>query len=352
MNDTQLSSRQKQILAVLQKNSKGLNRLQLEELLQKQDIDLSKVTLIRDLNELISAKYIKSQGVGKATKYVYNAHSLLAYFDLNTYFSKDLDQRGGFEKFYGELFELLDGLFTKEELLELKTLNQKYQKNIDSLSPDIYKKELERFIIELSWKSSKIEGNTYSLLETEALIKEAKQAEGHPQAEAQMILNHKKAFDVIISHKDSFKNLTMQNIYEVHQALTEKLNVEFGVRKNIVGIIGTKYTPLDNEWQIKEALETLLTISGKMKNPFEKAFLLVVGLSYLQAFADGNKRTARLVGNAVLLAYNWAPLSYRNIDEVEYKQALLLFYEQHSLLHFKRIFIDQFKFVVKNYFRS
>lgn len=82
------------------------------------------------------------------------------------------------------------------------------------------------------------------------------------------------------------------------------------------------------------------------------AFLIVSGISYLQAFSDGNKRTARPLANAVLMAHDWAPLSYRNVDEIEYKQAMPLFYEQHNLSHLKRIFIEQFEFVIENYFRQ
>ena len=211
---------------------------------------------------------------------------------------------------------------------------------------------MERFVIELSWKSSKIEGNTYSLLETEALIKEARKAAGHSDEEAQMILNHKKAFDIIVENKQDFKKLSLKNIFDIHQALTEKMGVTKGVRKNQVGITGTKYHPLASSWQLREALEKLVKEINALKHPFEKAFLAVSGISYIQAFGDGNKRTARLLANAVLLAHDWAPLSYRNVDEIEYKQAMLLFYEQHNLYHLKRIFSEQFVFVIENYFRK
>ena len=207
-------------------------------------------------------------------------------------------------------------------------------------------------MIELSWKSSKIEGNTYTLLETEQLIKESKQAAGRTQEEAQMILNHKQAFDVILKNEASFKKLNKQDILNIHAVLVKGLNVTAGIRKQRVGITGTKYLPPDNQWQIKEVIQKLVKVVNSTKHPIEKAFIVVAMLSYVQAFSDGNKRTARLVGNALLIANSYAPLSYRNINELEFKKALLIFYEQNNLSYFKKLFIDQFEFVVNNYFGS
>jgi Fic family protein len=352
MNETNFSLRQQKILELLQHNPDGLNRLELESQLAEASIELSKVTLLRDLNELLESKQIVVEGVGKSTKYLFSAHSLVSYIDMKQYFSKDIDERSIKNQFNADVFKEFAGIFTDQELRSLSTLNENYQKNIQSLPQDIYKKELERFVIELSWKSSKIEGNTYSLLETEALIREAKKAEGKTDDEAQMILNHKQAFDIIIEHSSDFKKLTVNNIFDIHQALIAKMNISAGVRKNQVGITGTKYRPLANQWQLEDGLNELIRAISNLEYPFEKAFLAVSGISYLQAFSDGNKRTGRLLANAILMAHNWAPLSYRNVDEIEYKQAMLLFYEQNNLFHLKRIFIEQFEFVVENYFQG
>ena len=83
---------------------------------------------------------------------------------------------------------------------------------------------------------------------------------------------------------------------------------------------------------------------------FEKALLALVLLSYIQAFSDGNKRTARIIGNGILIAYGYCPISFRSVDSIDYKKAMLMFYEQNNIAAFKKIFIDQFLFAVKTYF--
>ncbi len=355
MNDTKipnLSWRQQKILEILKVKPDGLTRSGLEEKLAAVKLDVSKVTLLRDLNDLLETDLIQTTGIGKSTKYIFSSHQLLNFIDIKSYFSKDVHQRQIIGDFDATIFAKFSGIFSKQELKQLTSLNTQYQRNIAQLPSDIYKKELERFVIELSWKSSKIEGNTYSLLETEALIKKARKAVGKTDEEAQMILNHKQAFDVIIEHPQDFKRLTLKSVFDIHQALTTNMDVTKGIRNNQVGITGTDYRPLDNKWQLKDALIKLIEEINSLTGPFEKAFLVVSGISYLQAFSDGNKRTARLLANAVLMAHNWAPLSYRNVDEVEYKQAMLLFYEQNNLFHLKRIFIEQFEFVIKNYFQK
>ena len=85
-------------------------------------------------------------------------------------------------------------------------------------------------------------------------------------------------------------------------------------------------------------------------NVFEKALLILVLISYIQPFADGNKRTARIVSNAILLNNKYCPLSFRTVDSIDYKKAMLLFYEQNNVTSFKKIFVEQFEFAVKTYF--
>ncbi|HHG85133.1 MAG TPA: Fic family protein, partial [Bacteroidetes bacterium] len=107
---------------------------------------------------------------------------------------------------------------------------------------------------------------------------------------------------------------------------------------------------LDNEFQIKEAIQAMCALVNEKTNVFEKAFLALLLLSYIQAFSDGNKRTARIISNAILIKNNFCPISFRTIDSVEYKKAMLIFYEQNNLTVFKEIFISQFEFAVNTYF--
>ena len=210
--------------------------------------------------------------------------------------------------------------------------------------------ELERFVIELSWKSSKIEGNTYTLLDIEQLLREAVEAPGHSHAEAVMILDHKRAFDYVWTHRKDFRQLTRSQVEDVHALLTQDLSVPGGPRTSGVGITGTVYVPPASQVEIASHLDGILQAINGFKEPAEKALGCLVLLPYLQPFADGNKRTSRLMANAVLVAHGQPPLSYRSIDEQAYKGALILFYEQGALANFRDLFVEQLRFAASNYF--
>ena len=352
MNDSieRLNPRQKLILN-LTSSSNGLSREDIQKSVEPK-FPASKPTIIRDLNVLSKLGLVTS--VGKARAKVYkptNGSPLLVYFDLDAYFERDPDKRVDAKKSFDfSIFRHLKNLLNLNEIRELKNNSKSFNKQTKALDPEILRKELERFTIELAWKSSKIEGNTYSLLETERLIKEFEEAENKTKKEKQMILNHKEAFEAILKNKLDFKNLSVSIINQLHNILVQGLDINPGIRKQPVGITGTAYKPLDNEFQIKEALEKTASSINAKKSPLEKALIAGPLISYIQPFVDGNKRTSRMLTNAILLAHDLYPLSYRSIDEEEYKKALILFYEQGSLFHLKRIFIDQLNFANKTYF--
>ena len=213
-----------------------------------------------------------------------------------------------------------------------------------------YRKEMERLGIDLSWKSSQIEGNTYSLLETERLLRESKTADGKTKEEAVMLLNHKDALRFILDNPDYLQQLSISRIEDIHTLLTRELSVDKGIRHRRIGITGTNYHPLDNEFQIREALSDTCSLINAKSCVFEKALLALVLLSYIQAFSDGNKRTARITSNAILIANGYCPLSFRSVDSIDYKKAMLLFYEQNNIYAIKQIFISQYEFAVREYF--
>lgn len=273
--------------------------------------------------------------------------------NLDTYFEKDVDERQVQRSFNFELInEILPGvdIFTEEELKQLEDAQTLFQQHLSEMSELEYRKEMERLGIDLSWKSSQIEGNTYSLLETERLLKEKLTASGKTKEEAIMLLNHKDALDFILDEPDYLNDLSVKHIEDIHALLTKELGVERNIRHRRVGITGTNYTPLDNEFQIREALEDSVRLINSRNNIFEKALLSLVLLSYIQAFTDGNKRTARIVSNGILIAHGYCPISFRTVDSIDYKKAMLIFYEQNNIAAFKRIFIEQFLFAVRTYF--
>lgn len=347
-----LNKREFNILEFIRKNKRASNA-EIANHLESASVEASRITVVRSVNALIKAGLVERKGEGRSVYYEEKQiNLLLAYFDPEEYFKKSPDERSvAFEKFNFGIFDNIGEIFSKSELDGLKNLNDGYVKRIKKLSPVIIKKEFERLTVELSWKSSQIEGNTYSLIDTEILIKENKEAEGHKKEEAIMILNHKKALDYILENKNNFKNLSLRKIEDVHGIIVDGLSVTKGLRKKAVGITGTKYRPLDNEYQIKEAMEKMIEFANKkLTDPFSKAIFTTLMISYIQPFEDGNKRASRLLGNAVLLSGSACPLSYRSINEADYKKAVILFYEQNSARFFKELFIEQFKFAVSNYF--
>lgn len=336
------------------KNNPGIHAkdilVQLNEIQTK---PVTKITINRELVTLISSHMITREGKGPATKYsISPSYKINSPVDMQEYFSLSPDQRQSAHSFSQDIFNTLNTIeiFNTQELQFLTQLNTQYQKNIQSLDPEIIKKEFERLLIELSWKSSQIEGNTYDLLETEFLIKEKMESKGHTKMESIMILNHKKAFDFI--QKMNVKNIDIKYVQNIHDQLIQDMNISKEIRSSAVGITGTNYKPLKDQLHIKQALQTACEIVNSKKDIFSKALLINLLIAYIQPFNDGNKRTSRLAGNAVLLANDHCPLSFRSIDTLEYKKAIIIFYESNNITHFKRLFMEQFKFSVGNYFQK
>lgn len=346
-----LTKRQLNILRFIEENP-GVGNQSIKGRLEEEIGKISRITVVRDIDKLLENGLIIKTGKGRNVRYQAAVkNEFIRYIDIDEYFKKSPDEREiTFERFNFDIFKSLKDVFTKEELQELEKLNDDYQKRIKKLSSTILKKEFERLTIELSWKSSRIEGNTYSLLDTEILIKEHKESDGHKKEEAIMILNHKKALDYTLDKRNDFKKITTGKIDNIHRFIVEGLNVSKGLRKKPVGVVGTKYRPLDNEFQIKEALEKAARAINSLKSPFLKALAAILLISYIQPFEDGNKRTARLLANACLLAASVCPLSLRSTGETEYKKAMILFYELQNASLAKKLFLEQYDFSLANYF--
>ena len=342
-----INNRQKKLIELIRKN-KGISSSFLQKELKEK---VSLVTIKRDLHNLVKFGFISTTGAGRSSGYeITTLGKLENPLEAKEYCSLEQDKRSKEVNYNFEIFNLSKiNILTKDENKILEESTRQYNKNKKHITDTIHKKELERFIIELSWKSSQIEGNTYSLLDTERLLKEGIESKKNTKEETIMILNHKKAFDFVLKNLKHAKKLNIAFIEEVHKILVKDLKVSYGLRKNLVGITGSNYRPLDNVHQINEAVKKVCTIVNKLSNTYEKALITLVGLSYIQPFEDGNKRTARLITNAVLLGFNLAPLSYRNVNEVYYKEAMLTFYETNSIFSIKNIFIEQYIFSCKNY---
>lgn len=189
---------------------------------------------------------------------------------------------------------------------------------------------LNRLLIDLSWASSHLEGNTYSRLDTRELIEHGKLAPGKAAIETQMILNHKSAIELLVENIGSvgFNRFTLMNL---HSALSENLLPNPGdegrIRRHTVEIGKSVYRPLSAPQQIDEVLEVLLDKTNQITDPFEQSFFVMVHLPYLQPFADINKRTSRLAANLPLFRENLCPLTFLDVPEHAYTRAILGVYE-------------------------
>lgn len=189
---------------------------------------------------------------------------------------------------------------------------------------------LNRLLIDLSWASSQLEGNTYSRLDTRELIEHGKVAQGKATIETQMILNHKTAIELLVENIGTagFDRYTLMNL---HSALSENLlpnpSDEGRIRLHAVDIGKSVYRPLSGSAQIEEALDTLLYKVNQITDPFEQSFFVMAHLPYLQPFADINKRTSRLAANLPLFRANLCPLTFLDVSEHAYSRAILGLYE-------------------------
>jgi hypothetical protein len=189
---------------------------------------------------------------------------------------------------------------------------------------------LNRLLIDLSWASSHLEGNTYSKLDTVALIEHGRAAQGKAALETQMVLNHKSAIELLVENIDTvgFNHYTLMNL---HSALSENLlanpSDEGRVRQHTVDISQSVYRPLSIPQQIDAALTLLLAKLSEIADPFEQSFFAMVHLPYLQPFADINKRTSRLAANLPLFRANLCPLTFLDVPEPAYSRAVLGVYE-------------------------
>ncbi|HEY1835402.1 MAG TPA: Fic family protein [Candidatus Saccharimonadales bacterium] len=193
-------------------------------------------------------------------------------------------------------------------------------------------KGLAYLTVELSWKSSALEGNTYTLLDTQLLITEGIKAKNRTAFETQMILNHKNAIGFIVEHPELFTDqITFATVEELHKIIGDNLGIAKGVRKKLVRVSASNYVPLANPHQLRENANRILGIVGRPTDPFTKSLLALSLIPYLQIFEDGNKRTGRMLANAVLISMLGKGFSLRKVSARELALAYLALYEFNSI---------------------
>lgn len=201
---------------------------------------------------------------------------------------------------------------------------------------------LNRLLIDLSWNSSRLEGNTYSLLDTKRLIDLGKEAEGKEQLETQMILNHKDAIEFLVGAAEEigFNRYTILNL---HALLANNLlpdpDAAGRLRHIAIGIERSVFHPLEVPQLIEECFDQLLDMATAIADPFEQAFFVMVQIPYLQPFDDVNKRVSRLSANIPLVRHNLSPLSFESVPRETYTDAVLGIYELNRTELLRDLFI-------------
>jgi len=211
---------------------------------------------------------------------------------------------------------------------------------------------LERLLVDLSWASSRMEGNTYDLLETERLIRHGESVPDKDRKEAVMILNHKEAIQYVVDHLQDISVTTM-DVLGIHALLADGLLIDPAMagrlRRIPVGIRESSYRPLDDAHMIEEEFRILIDKASAITDPFEQSFFLLVHIPYLQAFADVNKRTSRIVANIPLLKSGFAPLSFTTMDDEAYIDGLIGVYELNNVSLLRQIYVDAYLTSARNY---
>ncbi|QQS19775.1 Fic family protein [Candidatus Saccharibacteria bacterium] len=301
-------------------------------------------TIQRDVKALTVAGLVASEGAGPSRQ-----HSLTTLGRLHIERSADaidaylrddarqsvrylLDAPEMTARYIGE------GVFGNAE----RMIVTKYQHFLESLDSTLLARWRQKWLIEFAWKSSSIEGNTYSELETETLLLDRVEAAGKTHQEAVMIVNHQKAYDFILGNRESFKTISRPLILRLHELLVQDLDVSYGLRTAAVRISGSKYIPLTHSAQIDENFDKVISAVNSMEQPLDKALAILLLISYLQPFADGNKRTARVLANAILESNEYPPITLGSIEPTRYRRACIAFYEMNDISLMKQIVKDSY----------
>ncbi len=265
----------------------------------------------------------------KNSIFLSDAMSLLGYFDTPSYARKKSSYQ----------FSLVDNYIPNQtQYVPNSTRSRLHEMGTrfnEQLAAGTYAKKIsQRLLIDLSYNSSRLEGNTYSKLDTQKLIEEGLTAEGKIHKETVMILNHKEAIAFMIENAEEM-TLNPFTIRNIHSLLAQDLLTNpkacGKIREIEVGISQSAYTPLNNPQQLDEYLSLILRKAEKIEDPFERSFFLLLHLSYLQAFEDVNKRTARLSCNIPFMQHNLCPLSFIDVPQEDYFKSLLYFYETNQI---------------------
>ena len=310
--------------------------------------NVSGTTIWRALKRLLDENKLQVSGKGRGTGYrlagasVVRAHLRTPYNRRapTSYTKEFLDRYIPNKTFY----------FSDDDRQQLQAAGQP---QAPPLPAGTYARRiLERLLVDLSWASSRMEGNTYTILETERLIRFGQEASGKDRKEAVMILNHKEAIQYVV---DNITTITISrtDICNIHALLADGLLADPAMagrlRRLPVGITHSSYRPLGDQFEIEEEFDILVQKAAGIADPFEQSFFLLVHITHLQAFDDINKRTSRIASNIPLLKADLAPMSFLTMHDRDYIDGLIGIYELNNVSLLRDAYIDAYMASAENY---
>ena len=345
-----------EIKGILAQHPAGLGRGDIKNNLSYQ---IDNKTLQRRLVGLCETGEARMEGKKRAAKYVLISQAIETKAASNRNMSKEIFSPKSLEslKLLDKPHHVREKVSYKRDFLDSYVPNEtiyvpnEWRKKLakagarfdQALAAGTYAKQIcQRLLIDLSYNSSRLEGNTYSVLDTQRLIEEGLTPEGKVREESVMIMNHKEAILFLVDNANEI-GLNTFTILNLHNLLSQDLlanPASYGaVRQIEVNIVGSTYTPLANPHVLKELLELLLLKARKIEDPFEQSFFLLIHLSYLQAFEDVNKRTSRLACNIPFIKQNLCPLSFVDVSRDSYHAAMLVMYEANDIGPILELFV-------------
>lgn len=323
----------RRIIELLRQHPSGRSARELLAELKQQGPGISQPTLSRRLARLEAQRHVVARKAGRSTHYVRDPY--------HDWFTLPPTQRPKVQYDFDVLTHYEPNVIrwlTPEELDRLSRAGGDRRLDASTYSRAI----AQKLLVDLSYASSALEGNTYSYLDTQVLIEYGQAAQGKAAEETQMILNHKEAIVYLIDNVNDIE-ISPRELRTLHALLSRGLMEPAavgGIRRRPVDISGSAYVPLSVPQKLEEELAKLATKARAIDEPFEQSLFLMVVISYLQAFQDVNKRTGRLACNIPLLKNGLAPLSFMEMDRARYVEGLLAFYELHRIDILKEAYIQ------------
>ena len=310
--------------------------------------DASETTVWRALRRLVDENRLAVTGKGRATRY-----SLAGAAVVRAHLQTPYNRRKpvGYHQHFVDRYVPNKTFYLGDA--DRVRLRGAGVPDVGSLPAGTYARRiLERLLVDLAWASSRMEGNTYSILETERLIRLGEEATGKDRKEAVMILNHKEAIQYVVDHLTEI-TISSADIRNIHALLADGLLIDPAMagrlRRLPAGISASSYQPLNDQYRIEEEFGILIAKAAAIDDPFEQSFFLLVHIPYLQAFEDINKRTSRIASNIPLLKADLAPMSFLTMNDRDYIDGLIGVYELNNVSLLRDAYIDAYMASAQNY---